>query len=124
MEQAEGEMIDWTKPVRWMDKDNTPGKVLMAFPNGEAWVTSTDERFAYKFDANGFCYGVTPIENIPEPVEPRVTWVWQFGDGSAEVFRSESKARGYIVIDGFRAALLKLTYTPGHASVEIIEERK
>lgn len=116
-------MIDFTKPVRWVD-DKRPAEVLKANANGSAWVIEGNGNRAFLYDRSGTWEGIAVVENIPEPGEPRVTWVWQFADGSADPFRSESKAREYQAHTPFKPVLLKLTYVPGHASVEIIEERK
>lgn len=113
--------VDYTKPVRWVD-DKSAAEVLKVNADGSAWVIERNGCRAFLYHRNGTWAGVAAIENIPEPI---VCWVVVWKDGATFSVGHESWCREKLAFPGSASlALLKLTYTPGHASVEIIEERK
>lgn len=113
-------MIDYSKPIRF--KDGTPAQVI-ALDAGAAWVTWGSEQTAYLFNADGYrARGFPPgvLENVSELV---VSWHTAYKHG---IYRwvGEEEARSDFLSNERARALLKVTYEPGNASVEIVEERK
>ncbi|MFA6244196.1 MAG: hypothetical protein WC655_24855 [Candidatus Hydrogenedentales bacterium] len=105
-------MIDFSKPVQ--KKDGAPAKVL-ARHGDYVWID----------DGNGpATYRASEAEkiliNVPEPV---VLWHNVYTDGR-KCYRHETREAADASASLERIALLKTTYSPGHATVEIVEERK
>jgi hypothetical protein len=120
-------MIDWTKPIRWVD-DKEQATVLLICGDC-AWVVAPCEDRAYLFGPDGRGPKTVSVENIPEPTPPIVSWINQYPDTE----RHDSCA----VVHELREhairsrrndwhALIRLTYYQDEkrAEVEVVETRE
>jgi hypothetical protein len=119
-------MIDFSKPVQ--TRDGKPVEIISTkagFTKNLIVGYVGTETKTRSFTATGRYWreDLAPHDfdliNVPEPV---VSWHNVYRGGVA--YGHETHKEADKNADNCRIALLKLTYYPGHATVEIVEERK
>ncbi|MFA5952951.1 MAG: hypothetical protein WC807_22070 [Hyphomicrobium sp.] len=105
-------MIDFSKPVQ---TKKGGGKVTVLARYGDwLWLEDGAGPSTWSLET-----AEATLINVPEPV---VSWHNVYRSGIAYGYGTHKEADK--TADNCRLALLKLTYSPGHATVEIVEERK
>jgi hypothetical protein len=119
-------MIDFTKPVQ--TRDGRPVEIITTKGRSHQPVLGyiEDNVLADYWSAGGEYIGAGTVSevdliNVPEPV---VWWVNVYPERCGAVVQHASLAPAQKFARGDRLALLKLAYTKGNATVEIIEEKE